>query len=583
MTDNRSVADKIVNKSELLAQVSAAREAGQTIVHCHGCFDIVHPGHVRYLEFARRQGDLLVVSLTGDSQVGKGDQRPYIPEELRAENLAALEVVDLVYINPQPTAVDLLAELRPDIYVKGREYAGSQDTDFAAERDVVERHGGRVVFSSGDVVFSSTRLIEAIEKEPALEAERLHVVCRRHGVGRAAMQSLVDSFAGLRVLIVGDVILDRYVLCDATDLASEAPMMTLTRLEERRYVGGAGIVARHVVGLGATAFVLSTAADGPGCDHVRETFENESIEAKLIPSRTRLPEKIRYLVETTKLLRVEDGESQPLDSLAEREAAAWVEAIADRIDAVIYCDFGYGTITAGLLGQLKGILSRRDRIIAADVSGQRGRLLGFRDADLLCPTERELRLALHDFENGLSNVAWNAMDATQARHMLLTLGKKGIVVFDRQSQDPGSPLWRQRLRSEYLPSLAGQVVDPLGCGDALLAAATLALTAGGNLMQAAYLGSAAAAIEIGHLGNVPLDRATLRQWLAVRPELGDRRAGRPETAEAGLDASTEEHRIGQQRVRVPIVSPAQASEPVLHPIRESECTPGNPIWPAHVL
>src|SRR3972149_6402823 len=100
MADNSLVADKIVNQADLLAQVAVARAAGQTIVHCHGCFDIVHPGHVRYLEVPRRQGDLLVVSLTGDAQVGKGDQRPYIPEELRAENLAALEVVDLVYINP---------------------------------------------------------------------------------------------------------------------------------------------------------------------------------------------------------------------------------------------------------------------------------------------------------------------------------------------------------------------------------------------------------------------------------------------------------------------------------------------------
>ena len=177
MTDNRSVADKIVNKTELLAQVAAARTAGQTIVHCHGCFDIVHPGHVRYLEFARRQGDLLVVSLTGDSQVGKGDQRPYIPEELRAENLAALEVVDLVYINPQPTAVDLLAELRPDIYVKGREYAGSLSPDFTAEREVIERHGGRVVFSSGDVVgLVDQDSLEFARAKPNCDSGQLNII-----------------------------------------------------------------------------------------------------------------------------------------------------------------------------------------------------------------------------------------------------------------------------------------------------------------------------------------------------------------------------------------------------------------------
>lgn len=158
--------------AELLARVDDTRAAGQTVVHCHGCFDIVHPGYVRYLEFARQQGDLLVVSLTGDSDMGKGDLRPYIPQELRAENLAALQAVDLVYINPHPTACDLLEALRPDVYVKGHEYENSSDAGFLAERDIVLGHGGRVVFSSGDVVFSSTQLIELLGQHPELESEQ---------------------------------------------------------------------------------------------------------------------------------------------------------------------------------------------------------------------------------------------------------------------------------------------------------------------------------------------------------------------------------------------------------------------------
>ena len=98
------------------------RQDGLTVVQCHGCFDIVHPGHLRYLEFASRQGDILVVTVTGDSQINKGDQRPYIPEELRAESLAALEFVDYVCVDRAPTAVDLLRAVKPDVYVKGREY-----------------------------------------------------------------------------------------------------------------------------------------------------------------------------------------------------------------------------------------------------------------------------------------------------------------------------------------------------------------------------------------------------------------------------------------------------------------------------
>ena len=530
--EQQSLSNKVVEKTELLTRVAIARKAGRTIAHCHGCFDIVHPGHIRHLEFARRQGDVVVVSITGDAQIDKGDQRPYVPQELRAESLAALEAVDWVYTDPHSTSCELLRELRPDVYIKGHEYEHSNDPKFAAEQAIVNAYGGRVVFSSGDVVFSSTSFIESLDQDTSLEQQRLRLFCARYGITTESINSTLRSFAKLRVLIVGDVVVDRYVLCDATNLASEAPMISLSRLAERVFVGGAGIVARHAAGLGAKTYLLSTTARNTTSDNIQQTLETDAINTKLIPCRERLPEKTRYLVDTSKLLRVEDAHSTPLDSVAETEAVNWIESIADTLDAVIFCDFGYGTITGGLLERLRSILNQRSLVVAADVSEPHGQLLQFRDATLLCPTEREVRSALHDFESGLSNVAWNALDQTQARHMIATLGKKGLVVFDRQSQDPTSSDWRGRLRSEYVASLAENVVDPLGCGDALLATATLTMAAHGGLMQAAYLGTAAAAIEIARLGNIPINLAILQHYLNDRPELAKQASSQDKTATA---------------------------------------------------
>src|SRR3954465_11875704 len=113
---------KICSLEQLLAFREDARAAGTTIVHCHGCFDIVHPGHIHHLQYARALGDMLVVSVSADTHVNKGVNRPLIPDDLRASSLAALECVDAVYLNPHPTSVELLEQLRPDVYVKGREY-----------------------------------------------------------------------------------------------------------------------------------------------------------------------------------------------------------------------------------------------------------------------------------------------------------------------------------------------------------------------------------------------------------------------------------------------------------------------------
>src|SRR5580658_6782680 len=153
---------KVCNLDRLLSVREAARAAGKTVVHCHGCFDIVHPGHILHLQYARSLGDMLVVTVSADSQVNKGVERPLIPDDLRAASLAALECVDCVHVNSDATAEKLLEKLRPDVYVKGKEYEHNVDPRFAAERAAVENAGGRVVFSSGDVVYSSTALIDGM-------------------------------------------------------------------------------------------------------------------------------------------------------------------------------------------------------------------------------------------------------------------------------------------------------------------------------------------------------------------------------------------------------------------------------------
>src|SRR3954471_15316576 len=195
---------KICSLEQLLAFRDEARRAGKAVVHCHGCFDIVHPGHIHHLQFARGLGDVLVVSVSADTHVNKGVNRPLIPDDLRASSLAALECVDWVYVNPDPTAVSLLEQLQPDVYVKGREYERSNDPRFHAERDAVTQNGGRVVFSGADVIYSSTALIGTLADSDAFQREKLSRFRDRYGLADANLRDLVSQFRGRRVLVVGD-------------------------------------------------------------------------------------------------------------------------------------------------------------------------------------------------------------------------------------------------------------------------------------------------------------------------------------------------------------------------------------------
>ena len=151
---------KILKISELTRQIVRRRSEGKTIVHCHGCFDLMHPGHIKYFQAARTMGDVLVVTLSPDRFVDKGPDRPVFNEDLRAESIAALECVDYVAINKWPTAEETLRLIRPDIYVKGQEFENMEDKTgkIQKEVEVINEIGAEIRFTH-EIVFSSTKLL----------------------------------------------------------------------------------------------------------------------------------------------------------------------------------------------------------------------------------------------------------------------------------------------------------------------------------------------------------------------------------------------------------------------------------------
>lgn len=490
---------KICTRQQLHSIRAQALADGRTVVHCHGCFDIVHPGHIHHLQFAKSLGDLLIVSVSADTHVNKGVNRPLIPDDLRASSLAALECVDFVYVNSDPTAAELLETFRPDIYVKGREYERSNDPRFHAERDTVTRHGGRVVFSGADVVYSSTALIGTFGESDPFQNEKLARFRERHALSSTNLRSLVQDFEGRRVVVVGDYLLDRYHFCDATGVAGEGPMLSLRALKSKDFDGGAGVVALHLAGLGAQPVLLASLADDEASRLAEMRLAAAGVELRCGRERKDLVTKHRFLVEQNKLFKVDQGAPLPPDSQLVETLAGQIIDAAQEASAVIFADFGYGVISSGLLDRVLPALRSRVPVLAADVSGKQGNLLRFKDVDLLCPSEREAREAQHDFGSGLGAVVWNLLNTTGARQAIVTLGKQGLITFERNPHDAA-----QRLRSDYIPALSNRVVDPLGCGDALLATASLALAAGGSLQAAAFLGSIAAAFEVQQIGNAPI-------------------------------------------------------------------------------
>ena len=165
MSESSITASKVLSREELIRRVGDWRRAGEQVVMANGCFDVLHVGHVRYLQAAKALGGKLVVAINADDSVKrlKGDGRPVMPEDERAEILAALEPVDAVVIFPELDVRGLLKDVRPDVQAKGTDYT----KDSVPERETVKAYGGRVEIVGDPKDHSATELIRKIGKGAA--------------------------------------------------------------------------------------------------------------------------------------------------------------------------------------------------------------------------------------------------------------------------------------------------------------------------------------------------------------------------------------------------------------------------------
>ena len=506
---------KIHSVESLRVERARLRKEGKTVVQCHGCFDIVHPGHIRYLRFARSLGDVLVVTVSGDDAVMKGYERPYIPEDLRLDNLAELACVDYVALSEDEWAGPVLEAVQPDIYVKGREYESKVDPRFAKEKKTVESYGGRVVLGSGDVIFSSTEIGRRKRNTLDMDQQKIQRFCRVNEINPARLKNAISAFSDLKVLILGDAILDQYAHCEGARVASESPIVSVKPVSEEWFIGGAGLIARQAAVLGAKPTFITCCQEDENFGRIKETLERSGVEVHNLPAPGRgAYTKTRYLVGGKKVFKVDRGNPAPIPIETTNELITMLGEQLEDHDGLIVTDFGYGLFGPTLADAIPGIAEKAGKPYFADVStnGQ-ANILKFNGPQLATPTEDELRFALGDAESGISNLASRYYAASGARGLIVTMGRRGSLCF-RPPRGKGD-----RLRTDYLPALEINEVDAVGAGDVFLTGASLAELSGESLQVGMYIGSSLASISAGALGNEGASLPDLYEFFEQRVEL----------------------------------------------------------------
>jgi rfaE bifunctional protein kinase chain/domain/rfaE bifunctional protein nucleotidyltransferase chain/domain len=485
-----------------LAQAIGRRPRPKKVIMCHGVFDIVHPGHVRHLIYAKSKGDILIVSVTADEHIVKANARPYVPEELRAINLAALEMVDYVLIDRNPTPVDNLKRIQPDYFAKGYEYFGDgMHPKTREEIDVLESYGGEIIFTPGDIVYSSSHLIELAP--PDIAADKLLILMEGEGLTFDSLRDTLARFEGLRVHVAGDTIVDSYTQCSMIGGQTKTPTMSVRFESKENFTGGAAVVAKHLRSAGADVTFSTIMGDDPLKDQVLADIGKAGIRCLPLIDATRpTTNKNAIVVGGYRLLKIDTLDNR---TISEKTAQQLSEQIAATpCDAVLFCDFRHGIFNRHTIPALvRAIPAGAYRVADSQMASRWGNVLEFQDFDLLTPNEREARFALGDQDSVVRPLGVELFQRANCQTLMLKLGARGMLVFRNRPPTDARSFFT-------IDSFAERAVDPVGAGDALLAYATLAMVATRNEAIAGILGAFAAGIECELDGNVPVSPHEVR-------------------------------------------------------------------------
>lgn len=455
-----------IHTLEELAEICANhRKAGKRIAHCHGAFDLLHPGHVAHLQAARAMADVLVVTLTEDRYIKKGPGRPVYNEQVRAKTIAAIQVVDHVATCPHATAIEALGMIKPDFYVKGQDYRDrSRDVTGAIveEEKTVEGNGGRLVCTD-EIQFSSTQLLN--DHFGVLSDEQrnyLKQLKQRYTAGDVL--ATLDQVKSTSVLVVGEAIFDEYHYCMPDAMSNKSPTLSVRFESEEIFAGGVVAVGNHLAGLCGSVTLLAGAGIQEGDGDEFAPFLRDGVEPIIIrreDSPTIRKRRFVHRFSNQKMFEVTFLNDRPISDDTQHALLTAIDEHAQDVDLVLVLDFGHGFITEAVVKRLRS----RSKFLAVNAqinSSNRGYNTArkYKGADYISVDEHELRLPYGDRYGPLHGVIKALSDETGCNRINVTLGDRGTLYYDGKTH-------------HHAPVLVNGVLDTMGAGDALMAVTAL--------------------------------------------------------------------------------------------------------------
>lgn len=487
--------EKIRSPVELAVIIEERKAQGKKVAQCHGVFDLLHRGHLHQFEQVKSRADILVVSITADRYVLKGPGRPVFNQNIRAEMLAALELVDFVTIVESFSAVDVIKLLKPDYYVKGQSYQeASKDITgkIGPEVEAISAVGGEIMFTNEIPIRSTPLLNSYVDPYPEEVLTYLNLFKKKYSF--TSFVDMINRFQDLRVLLIGETIIDQYDYVEAMDISPKGGIMATRYLSSELFAGGILACANHMATFCSTIDVVSALGSRNShkdfvcrslAENVRPWFLSREGQDTLVKRRQ---VENNYF---TKQSETYYGDEMCLREGEEDELLNHLNSVINNYDLVFIVDYGHGFITPKIIDFVSGKSHEPKLAVNVQVnSANRGfhLITRYPSADFVSLTQFEVRIAFCDKGSSPRDLAKKLMEKLGATNVAITLGRKGSIVSDKNN-------------SYSTPGFSKRIVDTVGAGDAFFSLAALSYVSGFDVEFTGFVGNLAGALSTTYIGN----------------------------------------------------------------------------------
>ncbi len=463
------------------------------IVHCHGVFDLFHNGHLDYLNSAKKYGDILIVSITNDKNVNKGPGRPRFNQNERSKLLCSLSIIDFVVINNEPTAVNIISKLKPNFYVKGKDYLVKKKDltkGIYKEERALNKVNGKIVFTNDDLKSSTELINENFSLFNNDQKKAIKNIKNKFSIEKII--NYINEIQNENVFIVGEPIIDQYIFCKPMNLSSKSPSISSKFIDKKDYAGGSLAIARQAASLGCNvtcSFIANK--DNITKKVFREISKNKMINLDyIINSKVPTPIKTRYIEPGSKqrIFEIVDIDSEPQEKEVYQKLLRKIKINANKNSLNIIADFGHGLIN----NEIINFLSKKKNVIAVNVQTNSENhgfnvFSKYENYFYLSIDERECRLGMHDRYTNIMHLG-HKLHNKNNNNLSITLAKNGSIFF-------------QNSKMYYCPVFYSKPLDTTGAGDAYFIITSLLVKSGCDPELIPFIGNMYAGLATQIIGN----------------------------------------------------------------------------------